>query len=612
MGLSMALGNALAGMRVGQSSLEILSRNVSNAGTPGYHRQSLGILEQFGSSAFPVDGGLQRAFNTSLETYYSRAISDGAYAQSRASILDRLQLALGKPGDPGSLDTLVNELNNKFAALSVSPEDFATRSEALSQAQTLAGTLNRLSNEVQGLRQETESQIGVQVGQLNQMLTTLSDINYKLADRDTDPATDAALKDQRDRLVSQISEMVDVRADYRADGTVALMTRSGVGLLDGGASTFEFQPAGRLSPSSLYDPNSNGVGSLKLMTPSGLKIDLVAGGGILQSGSLAALIELRDKTLVKAQGQLDDIAAALAQAFSTNQTDGTAVAVGPAAGFDVDIADVRSGNDFVINYTQAGVDKTLKVVRVDDASKLPMDYVDATGARVVGLSFTGGAASVATQLGALVPGLAFSAVGSTLRVLDDGAAGTTDVSALVARTTASANRDDGPGLSLFVDPLAGDFTNSLDGQGQKLGFAARIAVSGAVIADNKLLVQHVTDAPLGDTTRADHFLDHLTNMRFNSTTAQNALSGEFQLSGTVAEIVNQTMNFQGDTVANALATQESQALTMETLTQRLDNEYGVDVNEEMARLMELQAAFAANAKIVSAVQELLDALMDTI
>ena len=47
--------------------------------------------------------------------------------------------------------------------------------------------------------------------------------------------------------MSQVAELVDVRADYRANGTVALMTRSGVGLLDGKAGRFEFEPAGQLT-----------------------------------------------------------------------------------------------------------------------------------------------------------------------------------------------------------------------------------------------------------------------------------------------------------------------------------------------------------------------------
>ena len=39
---------------------------------------------------------------------------------------------------------------------------------------------------------------------------------------------------------------------------------------------------------------------------------------------------------------------------------------------------------------------------------------------------------------------------------------------------------------------------------------------------------------------------------------------------------------------------------METLGDRLDDEYGVDIDEEMARLMELQNAYAANARVLRA------------
>ena len=37
MGLSAVLNNALSGLTSNQASLEVLSRNVSNSGTPGYH-----------------------------------------------------------------------------------------------------------------------------------------------------------------------------------------------------------------------------------------------------------------------------------------------------------------------------------------------------------------------------------------------------------------------------------------------------------------------------------------------------------------------------------------------------------------------------------------------
>ena len=120
---------------------------------------------------------------------------------------------------------------------------------------------------------------------------------------------------------------------------------------------------------------------MTLISPSGLKLDMAANNS-LQGGELGGLIELRDKTLVETQRQLDQIAAGLAQAFSTKITDGTAVTSGAAAGFDLDLSAIRSGNDFTFNYTQGGVEKSVRVTRVTDLSKLPVDYVDAGGPNV--------------------------------------------------------------------------------------------------------------------------------------------------------------------------------------------------------------------------------------
>jgi flagellar hook-associated protein 1 FlgK len=57
--------------------------------------------------------------------------------------------------------------------------------------------------------------------------------------------------------------------------------------------------------------------SLMLTTPSGLTGGSGVGRACCKAGSWRGSITLRDKTLVEAQAQLDEIAAGLAQAFST-------------------------------------------------------------------------------------------------------------------------------------------------------------------------------------------------------------------------------------------------------------------------------------------------------
>ncbi|WP_316355127.1 flagellar hook-associated protein FlgK [Devosia sp.] len=609
MGLTTSLTNAVSGLRVNQDSIDILSRNIANSGTPGYHRQSLNILDYNSQdSSYARSVGTNRAFNSSLQAYYTRQVSDTANSSVSASYLDRLQGFLGKPGTAGSLDTVFSGLQNALQGIATSPDDYNSRAQAVSAAQNMVETLNRLSTTVQGMRQETEGQIASNVHNLNGMLNSLAEVNHRMLDLGMTETARAALLDQRDRLVSSVAEMIDVRADYRADGTVALMTRSGVGLIDNGVSTFKFESAGNLSPNSIFDPDptQTKVGKMTLTTPSGLTIDLVT-QGVLQGGELGGLVTLRDRTLVEAQEQLDQIAAGLALAFSTNKSAGVAATSGAATGLDVDISNLASGNDVLLTYAEDGVEKRVRIINTSQAS----DYVDASGQRVIGVDFSTGAAAVAAALDAKLPNLDISSTGANnLRILDDGAAGRTDIRTAVARSSSTGLQGTGLGLNLFVDQGNKAFTNNLDTDPQQIqGFAARISINPAVVADNRLLVQYEVGGTLGDSDRADYVIDQLNKMQFVSGGNPAANTGRFQLTGNLSEVISQIVGFQGSTVNAAISKRDDRQLTLDTIVDQMQSEYGVNVDEEMARLMELQNAYAANARVVSVVKELLDALL---
>ena len=120
MGLSVALSNALSGMATSQSSLSVLSRNVANAGTPGYHRQSLSVIDTMGvNSSYAREGTLTRAFNQSLQQHYTSASADSGFASVKAGYLDRVQTLFGKPGTTGSLDSAFNDFQ---ASLTTEPD----------------------------------------------------------------------------------------------------------------------------------------------------------------------------------------------------------------------------------------------------------------------------------------------------------------------------------------------------------------------------------------------------------------------------------------------------------------------------------------------------------
>lgn len=741
MGLTVAIGSALSGLKASQTALEVISRNISNAGTPGYHKQSLNVIEVGrGDNSYVRAGSVQRAFDSILQGYYTKQVPNSAYTASQASFLDRLQTVLGKPGSAGSLDTMLGNLQNALSALATSPDNYATRADMVSQATNMAGTLNRMSDEIQGMRRETETRIATAVDHVNSRLTSLRDINLGLADYGLDQTTRASLLDQRDRLVSDLSEMMDLRVDYNPDGTVRLGTLSGTTILDVKAARFEFDQAGSLTPRSEFslDDAQSGVGKLELVMPNGTRIDLVKEGAI-RSGTLGALVEMRDGTLQNAQRQLDDIAAGLAQIFSTDQRPGTTIANGMELNAG-DLAALQPGNDVVVGYTDAnGVARELRIVNVANAGATPRSYTDSNGAKTVEVRASGEIANlladltsagivppnfptfgqdadgnlnvtstnmavtklvarptVPTGVGAEVerPGLvsadlltaelsagalasakfgdsvtidfhtsltpgqirlvnvanpssppqtytdgttrvyevrlsqgatnlaqdlneAKNALGSnwppTLDIGVDSsgdlalnASGPITIDAVAAKTTNPTSL----ALNLFVDSGDKPFTNALEGQGQRLGFASRIKVAGDVVANNKLLVDYTGGGTAsGDSKRVEFIVDQFKSMRFGSNTPVGNSASGFRLSGTISDMVSQTMEYQGSNIATGLAANQTNEQTLAAITSRMEETYGVDINEEVARLMELQNAYAANARVASVVQELLNTLM---
>jgi flagellar hook-associated protein 1 FlgK len=70
------------------------------------------------------------------------------------------------------------------------------------------------------------------------------------------------------------------------------------------------------------------------------------------------------------------------------------------------------------------------------------------------------------------------------------------------------------------------------------------------------------------------------------------------------------MNYTGSISQLATSDADTQQMAMDSLDERMQSEYGVNVDEEMARLIELQNAYAANSRVIATVQELMSRLME--
>jgi flagellar hook-associated protein 1 FlgK len=73
-------------------------------------------------------------------------------------------------------------------------------------------------------------------------------------------------------------------------------------------------------------------------------------------------------------------------------------------------------------------------------------------------------------------------------------------------------------------------------------------------------------------------------------------------------MISQMADFQGAAAASAQTDSANHSDTMGAITTQMTSENGVNVNDQMAQLVQLQAAYSANAHVVSVVQDLFNTL----
>ncbi|HZP70780.1 MAG TPA: flagellar hook-associated protein FlgK [Pseudolabrys sp.] len=618
MSLTQALTSALSGLQVNQAGIALVAANVANADTPGYTRK---VMDQVATGASTSIGVRVSDIQREIDLYIQRQLrienSGASYADTRARMYSQLQEIYGQPGSDTSLEAVYNSFTTALQVLSTSPDDPGARTAVVNSAQLLTQQLNQLSSSIQSLRANAELAISDAVNKANEAMTQIASLNQQIAAATPGDAATAALLDNRDAYIDQLSQLMDINVISGDHNQVTIFTNSGTQLVGTQAAQLSFDAVGTMTPQSQWNANPalRGVGTITLIPPAGAPVDLIQNRAI-RSGAIAAYLQMRDQDLVQAQTQLDSLAAGMAQALSDKTIGGVQVNPVPQAGFDIDIGSLSEGNTITINYTDTATSTqhTITLVRVDDPAALPLaDTATATANDTVfGIDFSAGMASVITQINTALTGTGMTASnpgGTTLEILDDGLANTVNVDGLSAVATETSLAGGSGEFPLFTDGAA-PFTGIITSTGMQLtGFAARIAVNPLVAADPSTLVAYQSGTPAGDSTRPDFIYQQLTgaSLTFSPSTGIGTVTAPFI--GSIPTYLRQVLSQQGEAASSAENLKQGQDVVLNSLQQRFNDVSGVNVDEEMANLLTLQNSYAANARVLSVVKEMLDTLI---
>jgi len=309
--MSDLLSIGASGVRAYQTALATVGENIANVGSTGYTRRSVNLAEavggsgsvnQYGAGNGVVMTGITRSSDVYSSVALRSATSDLSRTTKGADWLDRIQGAL----TGNALTTRVTSFFASAQSLAAEPNSTALRGGMLSAAASAGIAFTATGKAFD----QVDADIDTAGNQAAQTLTSLGESMTRINEGISRalPGSTAAvqLMDQRDNILSQMSELADVSTKMDALGraTVSLAGSSGPPFVQGINS-------GMVS----YNRDTNGKISFSVTV--GAVVNRIDANG----GALAGISDGAERVAAVRQ-ELDAVASGFVKAVNDNQLAG--------------------------------------------------------------------------------------------------------------------------------------------------------------------------------------------------------------------------------------------------------------------------------------------------
>jgi len=232
---------AKRGMFVQQSALYTTGHNIANANTPGYSRQRVNFAQtepypaaSMNRPQIPGQMGtgvkadsIQRIRESFLDVQYRGENNKLGYWEARADAIRKMEEIMNEPSDNGLSKTL-DLFWQSLQDLAANPENEGARSVVRQRGLGVVETFHYLHDSLSQIRKDLGSQIGVTVTEINSLAEQLSKINQQISEIEPHGYLPNDLYDERDRLIDQLSQLLNVRVEAVPSGGNALKIAEGI------------------------------------------------------------------------------------------------------------------------------------------------------------------------------------------------------------------------------------------------------------------------------------------------------------------------------------------------------------------------------------------------
>ncbi len=564
MGLSSALGIGRSALAAYQAALQIVGQNIANAGTPGYTRgtPSLSAVAGAGIRAGQFGGGvlldaIRRNVSETLQARLRLAASDQQSAQAQRTNLSRVEDIFNPLGDT-NLGTLLGDFFKAVGNVQNTPQDPSARGLVVNSAQALAERIRDIRGELVNLRTDLNSGIETAVLQADQIATKIADLNIQITVAESaSGAGTSPLRDPRDQLLSQLSEIMGITVREQPTGAVNVYV--------GNNALVQFGQSFGLKAEMEYDSNG-----LPQMT---VRFKQDNGPVTTSSGRIAGLIEARDTHAAAQLTRLDQLASALIREVNNIHASGKGLngfsnLTGLTGVTDPSLALSTSGNGVAFGPQTGSFFIDVKDTATGTVTRHQI-HVDLDG-----IGSDSSLNSVAADISANVPGV-------TATVLSDGRL---QLTAASGSTFSFADDTSNLLASLGINTLLTG-TNSGD-----------IGVNSLVSADPSLIAAAQSDFA-GDGSNATR----LAGLKDQVIASLGGVSLNDYNTATTSNIAV--------SISSAQSSQDARDVILDSLTAQRESLSGVNLDEEAVNMITYQRSYEGAAQYMRVVNEMLQTLL---
>ncbi|MED4019131.1 flagellar hook-associated protein FlgK [Sutcliffiella cohnii] len=231
---------ARRGLTTQQTALQVTGHNIANANTPGYSRQRVNFVQtepyppasmnrpqipgQLGTGV--EAGSIQRVRESFLDIQFRGENNKFGYWSTKADSLQKMEEIMNEPSDTGLSKTL-DRFWQSFQDLAVNPTNTGARSVVRQRGIAVAETFNYLSDSMKSIQQDLKNEINVTAKQINSLSTRINNLNEQIASVEPHGLLPNDLYDERDRLVDELSQLVNIKVTPVKSGGNALEIAEG-------------------------------------------------------------------------------------------------------------------------------------------------------------------------------------------------------------------------------------------------------------------------------------------------------------------------------------------------------------------------------------------------